>query len=62
METHSFRRVSGKLLKSPGNYDFGQNIIDKFTKFSKSGFSMTCFTADLRYFCSAIVKAFWEVD
>ena len=32
------------------NYNLGQKVGDKFTKLSKIGFSMECFTADLLQF------------
>ena len=36
--------------KEPQHYNRGQKIGDKFTKLSKIGFSMECFTADFLQF------------
>ena len=40
------------------NYNLGQNIVDKFTKLSKIGFSMERFTADFLQFSNATVKIY----
>ena len=40
-----------KYYKSFSPYNLGQKVVDKFTKLSKIGVSVECFTADfLRYF------------
>ena len=37
-------------------YNFGQKVVDKFTKLTKIGFSIEWFTADFSRFSSANVK------
>ena len=48
-------------------YNYGQNIVDKFTKFSKKGFSLECFTVDFGKFLAQLPKlgflmADWGTD
>ena len=37
-------------------YNIGQKVVDKFTKLSKKGFSMECFTADFCNFLPITIK------
>ena len=39
-------------------YNFGQKIVDKFTKLSKTGFSMECFNADILQYSGTTVQIF----
>lgn len=53
-----------KYILSENN---GQNIVDKFTKFSKKGFSLECFTVDFGKFLAQLPKlgflmADWGID
>ena len=45
-------------------YNIGQKVVDKFTKLSKKGFSMECFTADfLQFFFRKTSRfGFWVAD
>ena len=39
------------MKAASSSYNLGQKVVDKFTKLSKRGFSIECFTADvLRFF------------
>ena len=46
----------GKKLRSSGDHNLTQNIVEKFTKLSEIGFPIECFTADFSLFSSTIVK------
>lgn len=39
-------------------YNLGQNIVDKFSKLGKIGYSVKCFRGDILQFSSATVKTF----
>ena len=35
------------MKAASSSYNLGQKVVDKFTKLSKTGFSIECFTADI---------------
>ena len=44
------QKLSIRTQQFLGNYNLRQNIVDKFTKISKLGFSMECLAADFLHF------------
>ena len=54
LEVHDVKTVT---------YNHGHNIVDKFTKLRKIGFSLECFTADFGKFLAQLSKfGFWVAD
>ena len=54
--------ITLNLLAHFDLYNHGQNVIDKFTKLSKTGFSMESFRADFSQFCGTTVSSIIEVS
>ena len=54
-ETVSFRFLIRKY-RPEKTYNYGQKVVDKFTKLSKIGFSMGCFAADFLWLASENFK------
>ena len=51
VKLHNSQRKMNHTWQNENSYNLVQNVADKFTKLSKRGFSMDCFTADfLRLF------------
>ena len=50
-ETVSFRFLT-RNYRTEKTYNYGQKVVEKFTKLSKIGFSMECFAADFLWLAS----------
>ena len=55
LETAANQTIFQSLFRLQ-SYNIGLNIADKFTKISKIGFSVECFTAGISHFSMTTVK------